>query len=198
MHLHRPFPQYQVLLTAPHAFSVSNAYTHGSESGLVKLNASTDGNKLVIELRNEAGANHAKGLALQAEVGSITSTIAAQNNMGSAESTYLGSKEIQQATAAMGASTELRFEESSVLFRLTMDLQEASPLEIDSALPPLPTTMRLICAGTPCSCMPGTLIAVCILLLLPEPPYHTQMMTLGHVWGLKAFGLSWALRKKTA
>jgi len=115
----------------------------------VELGVSVHGEKLVIWLRNEAGANHAKGLALQEKDGSVTSTIAAQNDMGSAESTFLGSGEIQQAADAMrqGASTELRFEESSVLFRLEMDLHATSPPKIDSALPPLPPGMRLICVG---------------------------------------------------
>ena len=137
------------LHSLPRACSVSNAYTHGPDGGSVELGVSVHGEKLVIWLRNEAGANHAKGLALQEKDGSVTSTIAAQNDMGSAESTFLGSGEIQQAADAMkqGASTELRFEESSVLFRLEMDLHEASPLQIDSALPPLPPGMRLICVG---------------------------------------------------
>ena len=115
----------------------------------MELDVSVDDAKLVIELRNEAGTNHAKGLALQQQHGSITPAIAAENDLGSADSTFLGSGEIKHAAAAMknGASTELRFEESSVLFRLEMDLHEASPLEIDSALPPLPPGMRLICVG---------------------------------------------------
>ena len=71
--------------------------------------------------------------------------------MGSADSTFLGTGEIKHAAAAMknGASTELRFEESSVLFRMEMNLHEATPPQIDSALPPLPAGMRLICAGMP-------------------------------------------------
>ena len=115
----------------------------------MQLDVSVDDAKLVIELRNEAGTNHAKGLALQQQYGSITPATAAENDMGSAGSTFLGSGEIKHAAAAMknGASTELRFEESSVLFRMEMNLHEATPPQIDSALPPLPTGMRLICAG---------------------------------------------------
>ena len=117
----------------------------------MELDVSVDEAKLVIQLRNEAGTNHAKGLALQQQYESITPEIAAENNMGSADSTFLGSGEIKHAAAAMknGASTELRFEESSVLFRMKMNLLEATPPQIDSALPPLPTGMRLICAGMP-------------------------------------------------
>ena len=117
----------------------------------MELDVSVDDAKLVIQLRNEAGTNHAKGLALQQQHGSITPAIAAENDLGSADSTFLGSGEIKHAAAAMknGASTELRFEESSVLFRMRMNLHEATPPQIDSALPPLPTAMRLICAGMP-------------------------------------------------
>ena len=117
----------------------------------MELDVSVDDAKLVIQLRNEAGTNHAKGLALQQQHGSITPAIAAENDLGSADSTFLGSGEIKHAAAAMknGASTELRFEESSVLFRMKMNLLEATPPQIDSALPPLPTGMRLICAGMP-------------------------------------------------
>ena len=138
------------MITVPCAtFAVSNAYTHGRDGGSVQLGASAHGSKLVIRIKNEAGKNHAKGLALQEKGDSITSAIAAQNDMGSTESTFLGNKEIEQAAAAMkqGASTQLTFEENSVLFSLEMDLQEASPLEINSALPPLPPGVKLICVG---------------------------------------------------
>ena len=134
----------------------------------MQLGASAHGDKLVIQIRNEAGKNHAKGLALQEKGDSITSAIAAQNDMGSTESTFLGSKEIEQAAAAMkqGASTELRFEENSVLFSLEMDLQEASSLEIDSALPPLPPGVKLICVGTARLHLCGCCFCQCVLLLL--------------------------------
>ena len=117
----------------------------------MELDVSVDDAKLVIQLRNEAGTNHAKGLALQQQYENITPEIAAENDLGSADSTFLGSGEIKHAAAAMknGASTELRFEESSVLFRMKMNLLEATPPQIDSALPPLPAGMRLICAGMP-------------------------------------------------
>ena len=120
------------------------------DGGSVELDVSVDDAKLVIQLRNEAGTNHAKGLALQQQHENITPEIAAENDMGTANSTFLGSGEIKHAAAAMknGASTELRFDESSVLFRMKMNLLEATPPQIDSALPPLPTGMRLICAGT--------------------------------------------------
>jgi len=136
--------------------AISNAYSHGKESGRIGMQVQLTGLRLTFLLHNEPGENHAKARILQAELQAsssgqhdlLQSKLYAENQIGSSASTFLGLGEISQAAAIMGAAATLRYEEDRVVFKLETQLDSTSlvPAATDIELPPLPKEVILICA----------------------------------------------------
>ena len=117
--------------------AVSNAQMHGKPGGAMHLSILISSGYLMFALENEPGKNHKKGLALQKHC-SFNPQQAARNGMGSAESTFLGlrmhavsrihiflyagMKEIDAATAIMGAHSSLEFKADMVTWCLSVFL----------------------------------------------------------------------------
>ena len=145
--------------TACDVCAVGNSFTHGKKDADVYLNASVwrsaDGRDFLnIEILNQAGANHEKGLALQKALGIQSSTcdasfsdLAAKHGMGSDESTFRGMIEVRQVTALIPDSTaDVHYDESTVLFSFKIPLHMQDPNKLLQDEKPLPPNMVLIVA----------------------------------------------------
>jgi len=132
--------------------AVHNAYAHGEKDGVVLINVSMgEAGAIRFEVINKPGPNHSKGYELQKSKTQESdlhklSKQAAINQMGQAQSSYLGLGEIATAAAALGATTSLTWQQDSVTFSLVCKMHKAPISELSRALPQLPNGMRLICA----------------------------------------------------
>ena len=118
-----------------------NATIHGEQDGPISLHVSTSENRLRLSLVNNAGNNHAHCLSIQAAYGRdalLSAAISKQDmeQIGAAQSTFLGCKEMQTAAAAAGDTTvSLLFQAGTVELVVDTSLVVGEPpLDEDDAL----------------------------------------------------------------
>ena len=103
---------------------------HGRQNTNVFLNVSLVSSEglILFQIENDAGPNHAQGLALQQNIAmqpngtlcsGVFSQAAARHGMGSRESTFRGMNEVEQAIAGLNrGSCSLTFKKTTVQFTL--------------------------------------------------------------------------------
>jgi hypothetical protein len=108
--------------------AVRNGVRHGEVGGAVKLSAEIcSGTDVAITVCNLPGENHSKALGLQRNLGRnflmqdmITPNDMKRLSLGKADSDFQGCSDMRKVVSAIHAEAELIFEESQVLFRLTL------------------------------------------------------------------------------
>jgi len=107
---------------------IHNAQHHGLRDGEIKITLRVGDRVVVLTVTNKPGPNHDRNLALQAERGEnnmirdCATNMQHRSQIGCNDSTFMGLCEIEQAAKAMGSRANLKFQQESVEFSLTMPM----------------------------------------------------------------------------
>ena len=138
---------------------INNAEVHGASGGSILVEVNIIDGVVRIRITNMAGANHAKCLELQETNGrnfllnQHNEMIASTQQIGSADSTFLGMREITDTAALLDGRVDILFEERHVVSTLELFniqfVQAADPsvqaIEAAAAAPePMPAGVKFI------------------------------------------------------
>ena len=151
---------------------INNAETHGETGGILLVVVEMSGSGMNIIITNRAGDNHNKCLELQAINGKNflmdmhKELIASTQQIGSADSTFLGMREISDSARLLESRVNIVFEESTVITLLNMlnvEITQAIKLKKKVEQDAMPADVVFVCCDDDKVCACWHLICVCAI-----------------------------------